>query len=149
MAIVKWDPWSTLPTLQDRINRMFEETFPHQPGSDEEICACAWTPDVDIFETEEGLTIRADLPGLRKEDVTVEFRDTILILRGERTDDDTIDKERYLRRERCCGTFQRAFNIRRQISPENIKATFKHGVLHIDIPRPQEEKPKQIRVNIE
>ena len=149
MTIGKWDPFRNVATLQDRINRMFDETFPHSTGSDEEMCACAWTPNVDIFETEAGLTIKADLPGLNKSDVTVEFRDTILILKGDRVDDSGVDSERYLRRERCCGSFQRAFNLRRTVSPETIKATFKDGVLQVDIPRPEVETPKKVRVTIE
>jgi HSP20 family protein len=149
MTLGRWDSFRNVVTLQDRINRMFEETFPHPSGADEEMCACAWKPEVDIFETDAGLCIRADLPGLRKEEVSVEFRDTILVLRGERQADDAIDDDHYLRRERCCGTFQRAFNIRHHVSPDQIKATFKDGVLQIDIPRPEKEQPRQIRVNIE
>jgi len=104
---------------------------------------------VDIYETANGIVLAAELPGVRKENVSVEVKDNVLTLKGERMADPTIREEDYYRKERCFGTFQRSFTLQQNVQPDLIKATFKDGVLEIEIPRPEEEKPKQITVDIE
>ncbi len=110
---------------------------------------CDWRPSVDIYETESGVVIRADLPGVKKENVSVEIKENILTLKGDRSDDVNISQESYLRRERCCGRFQRAFNLHHIVSPDKVKARFKDGVLEVEIPKPEEERPKRIEVQID
>ncbi|MGD9212548.1 MAG: Hsp20/alpha crystallin family protein [Desulfobacteraceae bacterium] len=149
MAIVKWDPFRNAAALQDRINKLFEDSFPHHSNQDEDLSTCGWRPLVDIFETENGVVIRIDLPGVKKEDVAVEIKDNILTLRGERIEDQIVHDESYLRRERCCGHFQRSFNLHQSVMPENIKATFKDGVLEVVIQKPEVEEPKKIEINID
>lgn len=148
MAIVRWDPFRNINTLQERINRLFEDAFPRTTEREEDM-VCAWRPMVDIYETEAGIVIQADLPGVEKEHVSVEVKDNILTIRGERRDDSAAEDENYYRRERRCGTFQRSFTLRSVITPDLIKASFKNGVLKIEIPKPEEEKPKQVTVNID
>jgi len=148
MTVVRWDPFRNVNALQDRINRMFEETFPME-GKDEELSVCAWRPVVDIYESDKGIVIKADLPGVRKEDVAVEVKNNILSLKGERHTGEDVSEARYYRRERCFGTFMRSFTLRSAISPDKIKARFKEGVLTIEVPGPEEEKPKQVTVNVE
>ena len=148
MPIVKWDPFGNVNTLQERINRMFDETFPRS-DEDEALSVCDWKPAVDIYQTDEGLVIMVDLPGVSKEDVTVQVKNNLLTLRGDRRFPQNVDESRYFRKERCCGTFQRAFNLKSTVLPEKIKAKFKEGVLTIEILRPDEEKPRQIKVNVE
>ncbi|HGY11659.1 MAG TPA: Hsp20/alpha crystallin family protein, partial [Desulfobacterales bacterium] len=84
-----------------------------------------------------------------KEDVSVEIKDNVLTLKGERVEDKEVKNESYFRKERCFGTFSRAFNLQHRVQPDKIKARFKDGVLKVEIPKPEEEKPKQITVNIE
>ena len=79
----------------------------------------------------------------------VEIKDNILTLKGERIEDKRVDEENYYRRERCFGTFQRSFNLEQNIQPEKIKAKFKAGVLEVEIPRPEEEKPKKVSVSVD
>jgi HSP20 family protein len=138
-----------MATLQDRINRLFEDAFPRATEGDEELSASAWHPLVDIFETEQGVSILVDLPGVSKEDVSVEVKENVLTIRGERKFDQTVADDRYYRRERAFGTFQRSFATHTVISPGEIKATFKNGVLKVEVPKPQEIKPKHVSVNIE
>lgn len=147
MAIIKWDPFQNVATLQDRINRLFEDSFPRSREEEEDLAPCAWRPSVDIYETPENIIIEADLPGISKNQVSVEVKDNILTLRGERALEAT--DHNYLKKERCCGTFQRAFTMQYTVTPEKIKAKFKDGVLEISIPKPEEEKPKRISVNID
>jgi HSP20 family protein len=148
MAIVRWDPFRNINTLQERINRLFEDAFPRSTEDDQDM-VCAWRPMVDIYETEAGIVIQADLPGVEKEHVSVEVKDNILTIQGERRDDSTAGNENYYRRERTCGSFQRSFTLRSVITPDLIKASFKNGVLKVEIPKPEEEKPKQVTVNID
>lgn len=111
MAIVKWDPFRNVAALQDRINRMFDESFSSTGDIDDEINMCDWKPTVDIYETDEAIILKAELPGIKKEDVSVEVKDNILTLSGERVEDKKVKEECYFRKERCCGTFSRTFNL--------------------------------------
>lgn len=149
MAIIRWDPFRNVATLQDRINRLFEDSFPRSGNTDEDISMCEWKPSVDIYETEEGIVIKAELPGVNKEDVSVEVKNNILTLKGERFADKEIDEDKYYRRERCFGTFHRTFTLQNTVLPDKIKAKFRNGVLEIEVPKPEEEKPRQISVNVE
>ena len=149
MPIVKWDPFRNVAALQDRINRIFDESFSRTADVNDDISMSAWKPSVDIYETDEAIILKAELPGIKKEDVSVEVKDNILTLRGERVEDKEIKEGSYFRKERCFGTFSRAFNLQHRVQPDKIKAKFKDGILEIEIPKPEEEKPKQITVNVE
>jgi len=149
MTLIKWDPLRDVETLQNRINRMFEDSFGRTQAPDDEMNLCAWRPPVDIYETENGIVLAAELPGVGKEDISVEVKDNILTLKGERTANPNIKGKKFYRHERCYGTFQRSFTLQHDIQPNLIKATFKDGVLEIEIPKPDEEQPKQITVKVE
>lgn len=149
MSIVRWDPFRNIATLQGRINRLFDESFPGETMGGEELGACAWQPNVDIYDTESAIVVKAELPGVDKEDIFAEVKDNVLVLKGERRVDSGVDEGRYYRREICVGTFQRAFSLQTRVDPEKIKARFKTGVLHIEIPKPEQEKPKQVSVDID
>ena len=112
-------------------------------------CKEAGYQDVDIYEAKGELVLKAELPGIQKEDVSVEVKDNVLTLKGERFPEPKIDAENYYRQEICFGTFERSFTLQERIQPDLIKATFKDGVLKVKIPRPQIEKPKQINVEVE
>jgi len=144
MTIVKWDPFRNVAALQDRINRIFDESFSRTADLDDDISVSAWKPTVDIYETDEAIILKAELPGIKKEDVSVEVKDNVLTLKGERAEEKEIKEKNYYRKERAFGTFSRSFNLQHRIQPNKIKASFKDGVLKIEIPKPEEEKPKQI-----
>lgn len=149
MTIIKWEPFKNMAMLQDRINRLFEDAFPKGMDGDEDLSECAWKPSVDIHDSEEGVVIQVDLPGVVKEDVAVEVKNNQLIIQGRRQPLSEVKDEQYYRRERICGNFVRTFGLRSNISPDSIRASFKNGVLTIVIPEPADEKPKKISVNIE
>jgi HSP20 family protein len=148
MTVIKWDPLRNITTLQDRINRLFEDAFPRSDEAEQDL-VCAWRPVVDIYETDQGIVITADLPGVDKQDVSVEVKENVLTIQGERKSETQVGDDQYFRRERACGTFQRSFTLRSVIAPDLIKASFKNGVLKIHIPKPEEEKPKQVTVEIQ
>jgi HSP20 family protein len=150
MSLIRWDPLSNIATLQDRINRLFEDAFPRTADDDEDLSAsAAWRPYADIFETESGVVILVDLPGVEKEDVTVEVKENILSIKGDRTCEEAVNESKYYRRERRFGSFQRSFGMRGAIAPDKIKASFKNGVLRIELTKPVEEQPRQVSVNID
>ncbi len=151
MAIIRWEPFNNLSRLQDRINRMFEEAFSSASGGDEALAACAWKPDVDIYEDDQGMVVVADLPGVAKEQIALEIKDEVLTLSGKRgdADDAPVPDQGYILKERGCGTFRRTFRMRAPVDPSSISARFKDGVLEIRIPKPEAEKVRKIPIAID
>ena len=151
MALTRWDPFRDIATLQDRINRLFEDAFPPTRTGDPngQTDTVAWRPVVDIYETDETRVITAELPGIQKEDVSVEVKDNVLTIKGQRVEQEAISEENYVRRERLFGTFSRSFNLRHHVNPETIRARFKEGLLQVEIPKPAQETAKQISVSVE
>jgi len=148
MAIIKWDPLHNSNAMQDRIDKLFDDSFPGCSHGDA-ASACAWTPVVDIYETDRGVVIAVDLPGVNKEDVVLEIKDNVLFISGERHADPISGATHYYRRERTCGAFQRSFSLHAVVDPEMVKARFKNGVLVVEIPNPEVDEPKQIQVETE
>ena len=148
MSVIRWDPFRNIVALQDRINRLFEDAFPRN-AEEEDLASCTWRPPVDIFEEDNGFVVQVDLPGVNKEDVTVEIKNNLLLIQGRRQVESDVEDDRYYRRERTCGTFQRSFSLRTAVAPDSIKASFKNGVLTIRIPHPEEQKPKKISVSVD
>jgi HSP20 family protein len=149
MALVKWDPFGDVAELQNRINRIFEESFGGARDLDDEMNSRAWRPAVDIYESNNGIIVAVELPGVSKQDVSVEVKDDVLTLKGERRANPAVKENSYYLRERLFGPFKRTFTLHQNIQPELIKATFKEGILEIELPKPAQEHPRQITVNVE
>ncbi len=148
MAIVRWDPFQDLAALQDRMNRIFEQTLSRFRGDREGLIAGAWAPAVDIYETPDSVVLKAELPGLSTNDIDIQVRDNVLTLKGERRLEKEVKEENYLRVERAYGSFQRAFTLPAAIQADKIRAVFKDGVLEVNIPKAEEAKPKQIKIEV-
>lgn len=149
MALVRWEPFRNTAALQDRINQMFEDTFHNMGSNEKESSMGTWKPAVDIFENIDFITIEAELPGMKKEDVNVEINDHVLTIQGEKNSFSEENKENYYRKERISGKFHRAFTLPVDIDTDKITAKFKDGVLTLQVPKPQEKKPKKISVTLE
>ena len=149
MTIIRWEPFNNLSRLQDRINRMFEEAFSGASGRNEELAACAWKPDVDIYEDDQGTVLVADLPGVAKDQIALEIKDEVLTLSGDRGDAEAVPATGYLLKERGCGTFRRSFRMHAAVDPACISARFKDGVLEIRIPKPEAEKVRKVPIAID
>jgi HSP20 family protein len=121
MAIIKWDPLGNIATLQDRINRLFDDSFPCQTNDKGQAPPCDWTPNVDIYEADKGVFIAVDLPGVDKEDVAVEVKDNVLAISGERKADLIPEGTSYYRRERPLGLFLRTFTLHALVLPNQSK----------------------------
>ncbi len=147
MAVVKWDPFRDLLSIQDRMNKLFEQTL-SRSRAEEGIAPSTWTPAVDIYETPEAIVLQADLPGLRREDIDIQIRDDTLTLRGERRFAKDVHEESYLRIERAYGAFHRSFTLPATIQQEKIRAVFRDGILELTLPKAEEAKPKKIAIEV-
>jgi HSP20 family protein len=154
MAIVKWDPLSCGPfrelsAMQDRMNRFFEDALTRARVIKEGLEEGTWIPPVDIYETGDDLVIKAELPGLSTEDVSVRVEDNVLTLKGERKRQEGIHRDTYHLMERSYGHFRRSFVLPNNVDQEKVQAKFKDGVLFIAIPKLKRIRPKKIAIEIE
>ena len=144
-----FDPWKDFGSLQERINRMFDDTIRTlYPTDGEELEKGTWAPAVDIYETNDSFVVSADLPGLNKDEIQIDLKDNTLTLKGEKKFEEKVSKDNYIRVERAYGSFVRSFTLPQNVDPEKIKAKYKEGVLEVTIPKREEAKPKQIKVEL-
>jgi HSP20 family protein len=115
--------------------------------SEEGLGKGVWMPAVDIYETKDAVCVRAELPGVDKEAVSVEVKDGVLALRGERKFEKEVKEENYHRVERSYGTFHRSFSLPSSVDGERVTARMKDGVLEVTLPKREEAKPKQIKIS--
>lgn len=146
MALARWTPLRDVLQLQNEMNRLF--STPAAVSRQDDIYATAWTPQVDIFEDENGIRLHADLPGVEQKDLDVKVENGTLSLRGERRLAHEANKENYHRIERYFGTFSRSFALPDYADAENVGASFKNGVLDVTIPKRAEKRPKQIKIEV-
>jgi HSP20 family protein len=148
MTMIRWDPFHEVSALQERMNRLFSNFRSTSPYREEEISRGPWVPRVDIYETEDSLVFKEELPGVTKEDITVEVKGNTLTLKGEKIFEKGAKEENYHRVERAYGAFQRAFTLPGMMEQDKVKAKFKDGILEIVLPKAEKAKPKQIRVEV-
>ncbi|MFQ5658260.1 MAG: Hsp20/alpha crystallin family protein [Candidatus Methylomirabilales bacterium] len=148
MAVTRWDPFQDLISLQERMNRLFDQTVARSCGERGGGVGGTWAPAVDIYETADSVVLNAELPGLSKDDIDIQVRDHVLTLRGERRLEKEGKQENYLLVERAYGSFQRAFTLPPSIQADKIRAVFKSGVLEVSIPKGDEARPKQIKIEV-
>src|SRR6185295_19544889 len=150
MAIVRWEPFREMVTIQDRMNRIFDEAFRANrgTGSEEDYALASWAPAVDIYEQEGNIVLKAELPGVDPKDVDVRVENNVLTLRGERKLDSEVKRESYHRVERAYGSFSRSFTLPNVVDTEKIKADYRDGVLRVNLPKREEAKAKQISISV-
>jgi len=148
MAIVRFEPFRELISLQDRMNRLFNESYRSQGSEDDWALGGTWAPAVDIYEHENNIVIKAELPGVDPKDVDIRLENNTLTLSGERKFDNEVKKENYHRVERAYGAFTRSFTLPTVVDQGSIKAEFKDGVLRVTLPKREEAKPKQIQISV-
>ena len=144
-GITRWDPFHNLSTLQEQVNRLFDSKFSH---NDDSATLTAWVPSVDVYETENELVIKADLPEIAEKDIDVRVENNMLTVRGERKFEQKVKEENYLRMERSYGTFSRSFSLPNTVDTQGVKAEYKDGVLSVTLPKRAESKPKQVKINV-
>src|SRR5216683_1821771 len=144
-TLARWEPFRGATSLQDQVNRLFNDVLERRG---EESSLTAWAPAVDIYETEQELVVKADLPDVDPKDLDIRVEDNILTIRGERKFENKENEENYLRVERSYGSFSRSFQLANSVNSDAIKADYQNGVLTLSIPKREEAKPKQIKVNV-
>jgi len=147
MAIVRWDPVREAVAMQDRLNLFFED-FGHGPD-DDVMTRGDWMPAVDIHQTDNHeVVLKADLPGLKREDVNLVVENNTLTIKGERREEQNVAKEHYHRIERSYGAFSRSFALPNTIDAEQVRAEYHDGVLTVTMLLREESKPRQIQVEV-
>src|SRR5580692_4559040 len=142
----RWDqPLRGATTLQEQINRVLGDMVGR---TSEESNLTPWAPAVDIYETEHELVVKADLPEVDPQDLDIRVENNILTIRGERKFENEVNEENYLRVERAYGSFSRSFSLANSVKSDAIKADYQNGVLTLTLPKREEAKPKQIKVNV-
>lgn len=139
------EPFLGISSLESQFNRMLNDFF-GRPSHESSLTTCA--PAVDIYETEHELVVKVDLPDVKPEDLDIRVENNILTIRGERKFERKVDENNYLRVERAYGAFNRSFSLANTVNTEAIKADYQNGVLTLTVPKREEAKPKQIKVNV-
>jgi HSP20 family protein len=145
MAIVRWEPFRELTSLQNEMNRLFNTVF-DTPAPGNGGAMRRWMPAMDLVESGDHFVLRADLPGMSEEDVKIELEDGTLTLSGERKAEHEENEEGYYRVERAFGSFSRSLTLPKGVNPDAVSAKFDRGVLEIRIPKPEERKPRRIEI---
>jgi HSP20 family protein len=144
MVYVKWEPFRDLMVMQDRMTRLFDETLSRMLK--EEVPRRVWSPLVDIYERENEVVLKVDLPEMNQNEIEIKVEEDTLIIQGERKFIKDPSSVNYLQIERPYGTFHRTFTVPRMIDRDRIKAAYKDGVLQVILPKRRESFPKQIEV---
>lgn len=144
MPITRWDPFRDVVSLQNRLNSLFQDY--NREG--EPVSTAAFVPPVDIYEDNQSIVLKLEVPGMKQEDLNIQLENNNLTVRGERKFENEEKEENFHRIERRYGSFFRSFTIPSTVNPESVKADYDAGVLRIQLEKRPEAKPKQIKVEI-
>lgn len=145
--ITRWDPFREFATIQDRMNRLFRDSYGPE-GQDQSLTTSAFAPPVDVYEDEHNVTLKIEVPGIDEKDIDVRIENNMLTVHGERKFEKEEKEENYRRVERQYGSFTRTFTLPNTVEQESVKADYDKGVLKITLAKKAEAKPKQIKVNV-
>ena len=145
----EWDPFGEMVDMRDRIGRLFDEYFGQFPAIREDALGRSWAPAVDIYEDKNNIIVKAELPGIKKDDLSIDVKNNVLTLSGERKHEEETTKENFHRIERSYGTFSRSFTLPDSVKVDKVKAHYKDGILEISLPKAEEAKRKAIPIKVE
>src|SRR5437879_9493860 len=146
-VLTRWESIREFSTLQDRMNRLFRESY-SDAGRDDSLTASNFAPAVDVYEDEHNVTLKIEVPGIDEKDIDVRIENNVLTVHGERKIEKEEKEENYRRVERQYGSFTRTFTLPNTVDTDNVQAQYDKGVLKIVLPKKAEAKPKQIKVNV-
>ena len=141
MAIVRFDPFRELTSLQTEVNRMLNRF-----GGETSVQRESWMPSMDVIETAEAIKLKADLAGMNPDDIQLEVQDNVLTISGERKFEDEVKDDKYYRIERRYGSFTRSLSLPQGVDADKIEASYENGVLEVTVSKVEEPKPKRISV---
>jgi HSP20 family protein len=144
--VSNWPAFGRLSNLRDEIDRLFDAPFANLALASQVLSG--WTPALDVHEDKDNIIVKAELPGMKKEDIEVSLHDGSLSISGERKNESKHEDAEVYRAERFVGRFQRTVMLPSAVRPDNVKAQYADGVLTITLPKTEESKPKHIDVNV-
>ena len=147
-VLTRWEPFREFATLQDRMNRLFRESFHSEADRDESLTTSTFAPAVDVYEDEHKVTLKIEVPGIDEKDIDVQVENNTLTVHGERKIEKEEKEENYRRVERQYGSFTRTFTLPQTVDADGVSANYDKGVLKISLPKKAEAKPKQIKVSV-
>jgi HSP20 family protein len=145
MVVTRWEPLKDLMALQERMNKLFDETFSR--GA-QDVDAGAWSPLVDILEQRDAIIIKMEISEVDQKAIDIKVEGNALTIKGERQLEEGVKREDYLRLERPYGTFSRSFTLPTTVDLGKVQASHKDGILRVVLPKKEETKPKQIKVEV-
>jgi len=147
MSLTQWDPFRELLSLQERMNRLFDQTFSRSRSQAGEFDGGTWSPAVDLYESQENLILKAELPGVEQSEIELRVDSNRISLRGERRLKEAVNQEHFHRMERAFGPFSRSFTLPTPVDAENVKAEFKNGILMVVLPKRVDKDSKHIPIS--
>jgi HSP20 family protein len=145
--LVRWDPFSELASLQDRVNQLFRTTGSVGRGTEPSLLSANFVPPVDIYEDDHNITVQAEIPGVDEKDLDIRLENNVLSISGERKLENEEKKDNFHRIERQYGRFTRSFTLPSGVDPDSVNAEFDNGILKVTIAKREETKPKQIKIS--
>src|SRR5512133_2341287 len=146
-VLTRWDPFREFTTLQDRMNRLFQDSYGNQ-GREEALATSSFAPAVDVYEDEHKITLKIEVPGIDEKDIDVRIENNLLTVHGERKFEKEETEENFRRVERQYGSFTRSCTLPNTVNTESVQANYDKGILKIQLAKKAEAKPKQIKVNV-
>jgi HSP20 family protein len=140
-----WSPFDRLSSLRDEMNRLFDTSFPSF-GRDAGLFS-GWSPPLDVYQDKDNVFVKAELPGMTKDEIDISLQDDALVISGERKHEKESKEGEAFRSERYFGRFHRSVTLPTRVDGEKVKATYKDGILTVTLPKAEDAKPKQIQVN--
>lgn len=146
--LTRWEPFRELSTLQERMNRLFNQPMTSLYGDEESLTAGSFVPPVDVYEDEQSIQLKMEVPGIDEKDIDVRLENNMLTVHGERKFSKETKEENYRRIERRYGSFSRSFTLPSTVSTEDVQAHYDKGILSIRLNKRAEAKPKQIKISV-
>ena len=144
VKLTKWDPFKELLDVRDNFDRLIDRIF----NRDFDLWEGERTPSIDVYEEGDNIIVKAEIPGVKKEDISVTLSDDTLTISGKKSEEKEVKKENYYRKEIRSGSFSRSFTLPARVDKDKVKATYKDGVLQLVLPKAPEEKEKEIKIEI-
>jgi len=148
MDVVRWSPFEELKALQEEMNRLFEQRVIPAVQRREHVSTRVWSPPVDVYEDDDEIVLYVELAGMKQEDIHIELTSDTLTIRGERQFGDSERKDKFIRVERAYGQFQRSFTLGMPVKADEVRATYRAGILEIHLPKAEEIKPRKVEVKV-
>ncbi len=143
MKMIRWEPFRDVMRTSDRLSRVFDDPFFRFFEEEGNI----WSPAVDLFNEEDRVLVKAEVPGIDKNDLDIRVENNVLTITGEKKREKEIKDESAYRMERCYGKFSRSFSLPTPVNGDKVKASYKDGILEIELPKADEVKPRKIKIN--